>query len=310
MSHTGGYVLQQLFNMVQLAGFYLPLAMAFAILQAVTRRIFLSFGDLAMFGSFTAVYLAFDLMLHGQRDLPTALLSFIGAIICGAAFGYALARVFLGRTLLATPLAYMIASIGFGIALQEAMRLQSMSRDIWVPPLFAQRFVVEIAGSFPVKLSMMAAVSVMLSLGVVALAALCLARGRFSRLWRATAEAPALARLSGVDTAQIAALSFALAGGLAGATGWTASIAYGGANFSIGLMAGFKAMFASVIGGFGTLRGAAAGAVVLAAMEVAWSSFFSTAYRDVAVFSMIIMVLVLKPEGVFGTMTLRESEET
>ena len=149
MSHTGGYVLQQLFNMVQLAGFYLPLAMAFAILQAITRRIFLSFGDLAMFGSFTAVYLAFDLMLHGQRDLPTALLSLAGAIICGAAFGYALARVFLGQTLLATPLAYMIASIGFGIALQEAMRLQSMSRDIWVPPLFAQRFLVEIPGSFP-----------------------------------------------------------------------------------------------------------------------------------------------------------------
>ncbi len=92
-------------------------------------------------------------------------------------------------------------------------------------------------------------------------------------------------------------------------TGWTSAISYGGADFSIGLMVGFKAMFASVIGGFGSLRGAALGAVALAIMEVSWSAAFSTAYRDVAVFAMIIVILVLKPEGLLGIWQQRESED-
>jgi branched-chain amino acid transport system permease protein len=99
----------------------------------------------------------------------------------------------------------------------------------------------------------------------------------------------------------VAALSFALAGALTGVTGWTSAIVYGGASFSVGLMLGFKAMFASVIGGFGTLRGAVAGAIVLAMAETGWSALFSTVYRDVAVFGLIVLILVVRPQGLFGS---------
>ena len=155
----------------------------------------------------------------------------------------------------------------------------------------------------------MPAVSAVISLIAVTGIALLLARTQFGLLWRATSQAPKLAALTGVNAAGISATSFALAGGLSGLTGWTSAISYGGADFSIGLMVGFKAMFASVIGGFGSLRGAAAGAVILAVLEVAWSAWFSTAYRDVAVFAIIVAVLVLRPEGLLGQARHRESED-
>ena len=309
MDHTSGYIVQQVLNAVQLASFYLPLALAFAIVQAITRRIFLAFGDLAMFASFAAVYVCFDSLLHGLADLSSALLALAAAIACGAALGVVIARLFLGGTLLTVPLAYMIASIGLAITLQEAMRLQSQSKDIWVPPLFSRQYLVELTGSFPVRFAAMPTLAITVSLIAVAAVALLLSSTRFGLHWRATSQSLKLAALSGVNALHVAAASFAIAGALAGVTGWTSAISYGGANYSIGLMVGFKAMFASVIGGFGSLRGAALGAIVLAVAEVAWSATFSTAYRDVAVFAMIVAMLVLKPEGLSGTLQERESED-
>jgi branched-subunit amino acid ABC-type transport system permease component len=57
LGHDQAYLLQQALNALQLSAFYLPLSVAFAMIQAITRRIFLSFGDLAMFASFAAIYL-------------------------------------------------------------------------------------------------------------------------------------------------------------------------------------------------------------------------------------------------------------
>jgi branched-chain amino acid transport system permease protein len=310
MPHEVAFYLQQLLNIVQLASFYVPLALSFAILQAVTRRIYLSFGDLAMFASFAAVYACFDALLQGHGDLGSVLIALAAAILCGAALGYALARLMLGPRLLREPLAYMIASIGVGIALQETMRLQSGSRDIWVPPPLAGEALFRIEGSFPLSLSMMTALAIFVALSGTFIVVAILGFSRFGLYWRACAQSLKLAALSGIDADHVARMSFALAGGLAGVTGWTAAISYGGANFSIGLLAGFKAMFASVIGGFGSLRGAIAGAIALALIEVSWSVFFSTGYRDVAVFAIIILVLTIRPEGLLGSARRRESEET
>jgi branched-chain amino acid transport system permease protein len=308
MSHTTGYMLQQAFNILQLAGFYLPLALAFAIVQAITRRIFLSFGDLAMFGSFAAVYVCFDSMLWGNSDFSSALLSLAAAIACGAAIGVVVARVFLGSSLLKTPLAFMIASVGLSIVLEEAIRLQSQSRDIWVPPLFSGQSLLFLQGSYPVKFSAMAGFALAASVVAVICVVGVLHYSHFGRSWRACAQSLKLSALCGIDVVQVSAVSFAIAGALSSITGWTSSISFGGANFAVGLMVGFKAMFASVIGGFGTLRGACLGAVVLASMEVVWSAAFSTAYRDVAVFVVIVMVLILRPQGLLGISSFRESE--
>ena len=131
---------------------------------------------------------------------------------------------------------------------------------------------------------------------------------QFGRNWRACSEQISLAKLCGVNTEAVLRHTFMLGAGLAAVSGWIAAISYGGTSFSSGMMLGFKAMFAAVIGGFGSLRGAVLGAVSLSVLEVLWSALFSTAYRDVGVFSFIVFVLLLRPEGLAGLGQQRESE--
>ena len=309
MPQQAAYIVQQLINVAQLASFYLPLALAFAIMQATTRRIFLGLGEVAMFASFAAIYTCFAGMLRGNTDLASAIEALALAMACGAALGYVIARLVLGKSLLQSPLAFMISSIGFAIAASEGMRVATGAKDIWVPPLLAGAIFAEIHGTFPIKLSAIAALGIAVGTTSVIVACIVLERSRFGLLWRGCCQSLKLASLAGVDADTVSRFAFALAGALAGVTGWSSAIVYGGANFSIGMMIGFKAMFASVIGGFGTLRGAVAGGLVLAVIEVGWSAFFSTAYRDVAVFAIMVLALVIKPEGLWGDPTRRESEE-
>jgi branched-subunit amino acid ABC-type transport system permease component len=301
MDHNLAYGLQQALNAMQLAAFYMPLALAFALIQAVTRRIFLGFGDFAMFGSFVAIYVCFDSMLTGRSDLASGATGLVVAMACGAALGLAVFRLTMTRALLRNSLAFMIGSIGVAIVIQELMRIQSGAANLWIPPLLPQLSIIEVDGAFPVRLGLLSGLSMLASaLAVIAVFA-TLQLSRIGLHWRASAQHPELAGICGVDVGRIAAISFALAGLLAGLTGWTSAIVYGGASFSTGLVAGFKAMFAAVVGGFGSLRGAVVGAMLLALGEVAWSALFSTAYRDIAVFCIIVVVLVLRPQGLFGT---------
>jgi Branched-chain amino acid ABC-type transport system, permease components len=71
---------------------------------------------------------------------------------------------------------------------------------------------------------------------------------------------------------------------------------------------GLKALFASILGGFGTIGGAIAGGIVLAALETMWTAFFPIVYRDVAVFSLVVLVLIVKPDGLLGVTIRRDSE--
>ena len=73
-------------------------------------------------------------------------------------------------------------------------------------------------------------------------------------------------------------------------------------------MLGLKALFASMIGGFGTIGGAIAGAFVLAFLETAWAAFFPLGYRDAAVFAIVLSLLVIRPEGLLGVRLRKDYE--
>jgi branched-chain amino acid transport system permease protein len=300
MTHDAGYWLQQSLNILQLAGFYMPLAAAFALLQGITRRVFLSFGDLAMYGSFAAIYTCFAALLRGDGDTMAAAIALPIAILCTGAFGYIIARAFFGTTLLRHAQAFMIASVGMAIVIHEAMRLNSLSRDVWVPPLLQGINLLYIPGDFSVKVTAMSGVATLVSLAALATLAITMRYTPFGRQWRACAQSLKLAELCGVNSSHVVAMTFVASSSLAAVSGWMSAISYGGTNASIGLMMGFKAMFASVVGGFGSIKGAIVGAASLAAVEVLWSAAFSTTYRDVAVFAIIIVILTLRPEGIAG----------
>lgn len=308
MGQEFSYAAQQFLNAVQLATFYVPLAVAFALIQAITRRVFLSFGDITMFGSFAAVYICFERLVQGDGDLVAGLWGLVAALLCAAALGALVARVVFKPLIERSAQAFMITSVGLSIVLEEFMRLQSQGRDIWIPPLFQGSVFVIWPGPPSLQITAINLFSIFLSIAMVAATVIVLRSTRFGRNWQACAQEMALAKLSGVNTSAVIEQTFMLGSALSATSGWIAAISYGGTSFSSGIMLGFKAMFAAVIGGFGSIRGAILGAISLASLEVLWSAVFGTTYRDVGVFSIIIFVLLLRPEGLAGIAQHRESE--
>jgi branched-chain amino acid transport system permease protein len=127
-----------------------------------------------------------------------------------------------------------------------------------------------------------------------------LARTRFGRAWRAFADDPPTAALFGIDGQRLLALTFLLAGLLAGLAGWIVAAYYGNVSFSMGAMLGLKALVAAVIGGIGSVPGAFLGGICVALVEAGWSAYFDIAARDIVVFSLLIVVFVLRPGGLLG----------
>ena len=106
--------------------------------------------------------------------------------------------------------------------------------------------------------------------------------------------------LSGVNVDRTISLTFVIGAALAAVAGLMFLLYYGVIDFYIGFVAGIKAFTAAVLGGIGSLPGAVLGGLLIGLIEVFWSAYFSVQYKDVAAFSILIIVLIFMPTGILG----------
>lgn len=123
---------------------------------------------------------------------------------------------------------------------------------------------------------------------------------RIGKAMRATAYDKPTSRLMGINVDGVIAATFALGGGLAGAAGVLYATAYKQVHHLMGIMPGLKAFVAAVIGGIGSIPGALVGALIMGQTEVLSAGFISTPMRDAIAFSLLIIVLLIRPQGIFG----------
>jgi branched-chain amino acid transport system permease protein len=109
-----------------------------------------------------------------------------------------------------------------------------------------------------------------------------------------------MAALLGIDTDRTISLTFVIGAALAAVAGFMFLLYYGVIDFYIGFVAGIKAFTAAVLGGIGSLPGAVLGGLLIGLIEVFWSAYFSVEYKDVAAFSILIVVLIFMPTGILG----------
>ena len=123
---------------------------------------------------------------------------------------------------------------------------------------------------------------------------------RFGRAWRACADDALAAELFGVDRGRVLLRTFALASALAGLAGYVMTVYYGTVGYAGGIVLGLKALLAAVAGGIGSVPGAFLGGLLLGGAEALWSALFPIEFRDLAVFSLLVVLLVVRPSGLFG----------
>jgi branched-chain amino acid transport system permease protein len=120
---------------------------------------------------------------------------------------------------------------------------------------------------------------------------------------RAVAYDKQTASLMGINVNGIISITFAIGASLAGAAGMLYAIAYTQIFFWMGVIPGLKAFVAAVLGGIGSIPGALVGALIMGQTETLSAAYISTPMRDAIAFSILIIVLLIRPTGIFGEPT-------
>jgi branched-chain amino acid transport system permease protein len=125
-------------------------------------------------------------------------------------------------------------------------------------------------------------------------------RTQFGSAMRATAQDREAATFMGIDVDRVIIVTFFIASALAGMAGLLFGLRYATVNFFMGYLLGIKAFTAAVIGGIGNIRGAMVGGLLLGVLENMVGGFISTQFQDTFVFLALILVLLVRPQGLFG----------
>jgi branched-chain amino acid transport system permease protein len=290
---VSGYILQQLINGWVLGSLYALIAVGFSMIYGIVRLINFAHGDILMVGAFTG------LALLTVLGLP--LWSVILSVLTLCAILAMLIDLVAFRPQRAAPQVNgFITSLGVAILMQNlgVLLLSGQPRPFNLPPW--------VKGN----LDVLGARMTVLDLGIVVLSILVLAClvlfVRYSRLgmaMRATAENPLAASLMGIRINRAIATAFALGGALAGLAGMLWAGRAGQIDPLMGFLPGLKAFVAAVIGGVGSLPGAVLGGFVLGFAEVLFVGLLPPlygAYRDAFVFGLLILILLVMPNGLLG----------
>jgi branched-chain amino acid transport system permease protein len=155
-------------------------------------------------------------------------------------------------------------------------------------------------GEFIVKISNMQIIIIISTLVLMTAFTLLITRTALGRAQRACEQDTKMASLLGINVDRTISITFILGACLAAFAGTMFLLYYNVTDFYIGFLAGIKAFTAAVLGGIGSLPGAMLGGLVIGMIEVMWSAYFSVEYKDVAAFTVLVMVLIFMPQGLLG----------
>jgi len=280
--------IQHVLNALILGGTYALLGIGLTLIFGIMRLVNFTHGELYAFGAYMAYMLV---MVLGVNFF----LSLILAVMLGLALGAAIEFVLLRRLRGADIDTTMLVMIGAWIALQNAEQLtwtgvaKSINNPFPTAPLVVGPFSVSYNRLF------VFVVALVLIAGSYAL----INRTRLGKAMRATFQDRDTAALMGVNINSIYTATFALGSGLAAAAG-----ALLGPVFvvypSMGDMATSKAFAIVILGGLGSIQGATIGGFILAFMEEMGAGYISSGYRDAMGFLLIMLILLVKPTGLFA----------
>ena len=297
---------QQLANGLILGAMYGLIAIGYTMVYGIVQLINFAHGEIFMVGGFGA--LTIWMVLPDGFGLGAAIpLMIIGGILVSVAVGTAAER-FAYRPLRTAPrLAPLITAIGLSIVLQQAvwMWFPDAKKDVPFPRF--QGDPVEILGANIQRgdiFVLIAAPLCMIALG------LFVNKTRSGRGMQATAQDPDTAKLMGINTDRIIVTAFAIGSAFAAIAAIAHGLKYGEVNFRMGFLMGLKAFTAAVLGGIGNIYGAMLGGLVLGVAESLATGYLGEipgmelfgggAWKEVWAFSLLILVLLFRPQGLLG----------
>jgi branched-chain amino acid transport system permease protein len=288
---------------------YMLIALGYSMVYGVLRMINFAHGEVFMFGAFGSFFIARVLNDHGllnSNPVLSIVILMVPAIATSIAVALILERVAYRPLRNAPRLVPLITAIGASLFLQNTARGFFGDQDQGYPTPESLSGTWRILG-IPIDRTAL----IVIVVGVVMVAALSwvVARTRTGRSMRAVAEDKEIASLMGIDVDRVIVITFAIGGVLAGVAAVLYALAFGLVGPFMGFVPGIKAFTAAVLGGIGSIAGAAIGGLLLGLLESVGPALFLTGLhipgpnqlKDVFTFTVLVLVLIFRPGGIMGT---------
>ena len=289
-----GYLAQQAINALQLGSIYALIALGYSMVYGVLGMINFAHADLFMLGAFACLILA------GLAPLPFPVVLVLVMLIIGL-LGALIERLAY-RPLRAAPrVSAIITALGCGLVIENTvLSLSPYSRRM--PALLESRRL-EFAGLTLGSLELLIlgiAAALMIGLDLL------LRRTKLGMAMRAISCDAVTAPLLGIPVDRVISLTFLIGAGLGGAAGMLYGLSYPVIAATMGVLVGWKAFIAAVIGGIGSIRGAMLGGLILGAIEVMAVALLPSTFRDLIAYSLLLVILLVKPYGLLGSPTVQK----
>ncbi len=288
-----GYVLQQIVNGFILGSIYSLVAIGFSMIFSIIGLINFSHGDILMLGAFSA--LAFIAALHGSIWVVFGMVGIVGFLI-----GIVIERVAFRPIRSAPQVTGFITSLAVSSLIENLgiLLLTAQPRSFNIPD-----YLNKLLSFGSVSFRMIDAIIVILSTVIVITLYLYTKHTRIGMAMRATAQNIDASKLMGINVNRVIMIAFAIGSALAAIAGLMWGAKFGQISPLMGFLPGLKAFVAAVIGGIRDIRGAVLGGYVLGFSEVLFVGLLPpdmSGYRDAFVFTLLIVILLIKPEGMLG----------
>ncbi|HYP87725.1 MAG TPA: branched-chain amino acid ABC transporter permease [Polyangiaceae bacterium] len=292
--------LQQVLNGLSLGSIYALIALGYTMVYGILKLINFAHGEVFMIGAYAGYFGAVGLGVEGYGaagfPLYLALVVLVFAMVVAALLGVSIEFLAYRPVRSAPRLTPLITAIGVSLFLQNAAMLAFSPNPRPYPPILREvRF--ELGGVI--------VTNVKLTIFVVAIGLMAGLSWFIQRTWtgkamRAVATNLDAARLMGIDTDRIIRATFAVGSALAAAGGILFGLDQIMINPLMGMLTGLKAFVAAVLGGIGNVRGAVLGGLLIGLAEQLTAGYLSPDYRDAITFVILIIILILRPEGLLG----------
>ncbi len=291
------YFVQQLINGLTLGSIYGLIAIGYTMVYGIVGMINFAHGDIFMVGAFVAliVFLILGALFYSVPVVVALLIMMIVSMILVGIYNWVIEKVAYRPLRGSFRLAPLITAIGMSIALSNFVQVTQGPRNKPIPPLVSTVYNV-----FGLSISLKQVIIIVITVVLLSVFWYIVHRTPLGRAQRATEQDRKMAALLGVDVDRTISVTFIMGAALAAVAGTMYLMYYGVVTFTDGFIPGVKAFTAAVLGGIGSLPGAVLGGLLIGLIESLWSAYFSIAYKDVATFSILAIVLIFKPSGILG----------
>ncbi len=317
--------LQNLIDGLKLGFVYALIALGYTMVYGIVKLINFAHGDVFMVGAFTSFYAVSRFNLHNWPQnafpgIPPSLSIIIGSltvillsmIVC-VILAVTIERVAYKPLRNAPRIAALITAIGVSFFLEFFGALPFVFSGRFIPykspfptiawyiqdgihPIVAGQASPDNTISFSNIFLIIAAASIIVQI----LLQFVVKKTKIGVAMRATSYDKSTARLMGINVDQVITFTFAIGAAFAGLGGVLYAIAYSSIWTQLGILPGLKAFVAAVLGGIGSIPGAFIGALIMGQAEALTMSYISTPMRDAVAFTILILVLLVRPTGLFG----------